>query len=156
MPPDTPATPPPLPEVKKCPFCAEEVRLEAIKCKHCGSSLAVPPPPALQSRRIASKPARINRRQRTLIWLAVGLFAIWLIRSCYVEVAKLSAPSLTDMSALSIALINGGIDVMNGILSPSGVFVIFLFLLFFELLKTRPVSKPNDRDSTGQSKSRQV
>lgn len=26
-------------EYKKCPFCAESVRVEAIKCKHCGSNL---------------------------------------------------------------------------------------------------------------------
>lgn len=26
-------------DYKKCPFCAESVRKEAIKCKHCGSSL---------------------------------------------------------------------------------------------------------------------
>lgn len=28
------------PEMRLCPFCAEEVRVAAIKCKHCGSELA--------------------------------------------------------------------------------------------------------------------
>lgn len=26
-------------DFKKCPFCAESVRKEAVKCKHCGSAL---------------------------------------------------------------------------------------------------------------------
>ena len=41
------ATPPKtvasVPETKQCPFCAETIRAEATKCKHCGSILAKPP-----------------------------------------------------------------------------------------------------------------
>jgi len=51
--------PPPLPDFKKCPFCAEEVRLEAQKCKHCGSSLQAPP--VLDSREIQYKETRLQR-----------------------------------------------------------------------------------------------
>lgn len=30
-------------DYKKCSFCAESIRREAIKCKHCSSTLVLPP-----------------------------------------------------------------------------------------------------------------
>lgn len=39
-------------EFKKCPYCAESVRHEAVKCKHCGSDI---PPPTLPAASSASE-----------------------------------------------------------------------------------------------------
>jgi ABC-type phosphate/phosphonate transport system permease subunit len=53
------------PDDKKCPFCAEIVKKEAIKCKHCGSNIAKVPP-------ILSQPPKSRRNKYTLMVIFIA------------------------------------------------------------------------------------
>lgn len=37
---------------KTCPFCAELIKREAVKCKHCGSDLGMPEHPPQRARAV--------------------------------------------------------------------------------------------------------
>lgn len=39
-----PASPEPFRRMRRCPFCAEDILAEAVRCKHCGSDIPPPPP----------------------------------------------------------------------------------------------------------------
>ncbi|MDP1815198.1 MAG: hypothetical protein Q8K92_12180 [Leadbetterella sp.] len=72
-------------KTKKCPFCAEEIQEEAIKCKYCGSNLSPADTHQNVQQQITpvDKEAQSRENKRALKYLGIGILVIIAISIWY-------------------------------------------------------------------------
>lgn len=92
-------------EYKKCTFCGEEIRAEAIKCKHCGEFLNVPEEqkPKYEPETPKGKIAKIGLIVSSLS--CIVLFVIAAIRS-FLEEGGAAFPAVAFFVVASIVVVS--------------------------------------------------
>lgn len=68
-------------DTKKCPFCAEEIKANAIRCKHCRSDLSAHQAAAVKKQQDEDAKRKREeadkRNKKILVWIIVGIFTLF-------------------------------------------------------------------------------